>query len=201
MSWDPAENPPRIVTGDDVRVAVEAVLTAWLPNVLAVLGGLETPKSHKAPTIDAARLDAAALPILVVAVAGLVSPPTRDQYGVYTGRFDTLVNFLLRSASGTYEDTARDVRRYAAAVRTVFIEHNDLDGYAVEVEVTAEKYDDADPKVARTLAEGQVTCVVTVADINRLGATFTDPTSAAHAVATETTVTVHPAIQVGATHG
>jgi hypothetical protein len=180
----------RIVSGDDVRNAVQAVLTAHLPLVLVTVGGLEMPKSHEAPTVEAAKLDAAALPILVVSVPGFADPPTRDEQGIYTGRFDCLVDFLVRSANGTYEQTAADVRKYAAAVRTVLIERPTLDGYALDVEVVDESYDDADPKVARTLAQGEVTCVVTVYDINRIGTTFTsgDATS----VATSTTITVEP---------
>ncbi len=181
-----------VVTGDDVRAAVQDTITTYLPPVLASMGGLEMPKSHQAPTVEAARLDAAALPILVVSVPGFADPPTRDEYGVFSGRFNVLIDFLVRSREGSYEATARDVRRYAAAVRTVLVERPTLGGWATGTEVVDESYDDADPRAARTLAQGEVACVVAVYDINRAGTAYTDPTTPATVTATETSVTVHP---------
>lgn len=190
---------PRIITGDDVRDAVQATLTTHLPPVLEALGPLRgdlgplpMPRSHEAPTVDAARLDAAQLPILVVAVPGFAGPPERDHEGVYTAPFDCLIDFLIRSEEGTYEATARDVRIYAAAIRTVLIEQSSLDGFAWAVQLVDESYDDGEARAARTLAQGEVTCVVTVTDINRIGTTFTDPTASPSVEATETHVTVEP---------
>jgi len=180
----------RIVTGDDVRTAVIDTLTTHLPNVLDDLGDLELPAVHEAPTVDAARLDAAQLPLLVVVTTGFTSAPTRDEAGVFTGVFGVLVEFFIRSAEGTYGATARDARRYAAAIRTVLVERSTLDGYAQDVEVVDEGYDDGDPAAARTFAIGQVACLVTVWDINRSGSFFTEPGGAS--VATETVVTVQP---------
>lgn len=181
---------PRIVTGDDVQNAVQATLAEWLPPVLD-LYELKAPSTHEAPTVDAARLDAAAFPVLLVDVAGLVDAPQRDQDGVYTGRFDCLIDFLLRGDQGTYEETARQAMQYAAAIRTVLIERPTLDGFAQDVTVGEETYTGADPSAARTLAQGEVACVVTVFDINRIGTTFTEPGNPAP-IASTTEVTVQP---------
>ena len=184
---------PQLVTAQDVVDAVLATIRTYLPNVLPKVGDgtLLMPVSYARPSTGAARLDAAACPVVSVSVIGSEGVTEREQ-GYLSMRWSLDVMALVRSADGTYESTMRDGALYAAALFTVLTERGDLGGIARDTYELAESYDDADPTAGRTLAEVHVTGVVHVTDARRRQIKFTLPgVVPATPIATTTTVTVH----------
>lgn len=180
-----------LVTADDVIDAVRDTLQTYLPQVLALFDPpLPPPAAYTAPSMEAVRRDVALLPAVVVTSPGLVDEIRRDHEGVYSGTWEVVVGFLVRSAEGDYDSTARDTRRYAAAIRTVLMERADLGGVARDTYGFTEAYAEADPSAARTLGEGAIGCSVDVYDIARIGQTFTGSPAETPTTATTTTVTV-----------
>lgn len=184
-----------LVTGHDVTLALVGALTTYLPRALVAVQPtgvvLRAPVTFARPTMSAARLDAAALPAVVVSVTG--TEPVEDgsdgQWLALAWSID--VGFLIRSDAGTYEDTMRDAALYGAAISTVLLERGTLGGFARGTFDLAESYDEADPTAGRTLAEGHVTALVVVDNARRRGVRFTLPTPGpADGVVTTTTVTV-----------
>lgn len=180
-----------LVTADDVVDAVRDTLQQYLPKVLPLFDPpLSEPVAYTAPTMEAIRRDVAALPAVIVTSPGLVDSMTRDYEGVYSAAWEIAVGFLVRSEDGTYDATARDTRRYAAAIRTVLMERGDLGGLARQTYDITELYAEADPSAARTLGEGAVGAVVDVYDIGRAGRMFTGDPADQPVTATTTDVTV-----------
>lgn len=182
-----------LVTGQDVIDATLSTIRTWLPNVLPKIGDgtLPVPLSYARPSVGAARLDAAQLPVVSVSVVGTEDVTERES-GFLTVAWSLDVMALVRSADGSYEGTMRDGALYAAALFTVLTERGDLGGFARDTYDLAESYDDADPTAGRTLAEVHVTGVVEVVDARRRQVRFTLPgVQPVDALATTTTVTVH----------
>lgn len=183
----------QLVTAQDVVDAVLATYRAYLPNVLPKIGdgSLLMPVSYARPSTGAARLDAAATPVLSVSVIGSEGMFEREG-GLMAVHWSLDVMALVRSTDGTYEATMRDGALYAAALSTVLAERGDLQGFARDTYDVAESYDDADPTAGRTLAEVHVTAVVEVVDARRRRINFTLPgPQPVDSTATTTTVTVH----------
>lgn len=184
-----------LVTAHDVVEAALATMQAHLPAALTAVSPagvtLAMPAAYARPTVAAARLDAAQLPVVIVSPTNTQPAGTNDGDGTIALAFSIDVAFLIRSASGTYEDTMRDAALYAAAIYTVLNERGTLGGFARGTYGLDESYDEADPTAGRTLAEGHVTCDVVVDDARRRQIQFTDPTYES-VTASTTEVTVSP---------
>lgn len=186
---------PGLVTAHDVTQAVLEALGSYLPVALLRVSPagvtLKAPAAYSRPTVAAARLDASNLPAVVVSPTETGPTAVNDADGTIALAFSIDIAFLIRSESGTYEDTMRDAALYAAAIYTVMNERGDLDGFARGTYGLDESYDEADPTAGRTLAEGHVTCEVVVDDARRRQIRFTDPAST-DGIASTTEVTVLP---------
>lgn len=185
-----------LVTGWDVTLAVQVTLQQYLPVVLAhpdVNHGaaLRAPVAYTYPSAGAARLNAAQTPMLWVSPTG--TGGLADVGGgsrAITWEMD--VGYIIRSDTGTYEDTLRDATLYAAAIRTVLVERPTLGGVARALWGIDEEYDAADVTAGRTLAEGHVTFSVQADDAARRQLRFTVPGLApVDSIATTKDVTVH----------
>lgn len=186
-----------LVTAHDLTLAIVDTLRTYLPAALANVAPpgltLPTPRTYARPSIAAARLEVADLPAVVVSPTGL-SPAPGDVGPNVTLAWTIDIGCLVRSTTGTYEDTMRDTQLYVTALYLVLHERGDLGGFAREAHSLTESYDEADASAGRTLGEGHVTAVVVVDDARRYGSAYTvatfDPALADGIPATTTTVTI-----------
>jgi hypothetical protein len=152
-----------IVTADEVCVAVEDTLKAWLPAMFAAMGvadQLEAPKSwRQVPTVEALR--EAAMPSAGTATPGWSTEPERDEDGNLQITWRVNVLFFVRGDD--YEQTQRHTRLYAAAASTVLMQQHTLLGFATATDVVSETYEPINDG-ARTLGGALIEVDVTVSD-------------------------------------
>lgn len=146
-----------VVTADEICQAVELVLRQYLPALAAGAGLAPVEEWQQLPTAEA--LSTAQFPAIAVTTPGLADTPTRTGRGV---------NAVWRIAVGVYDrggshaQTAGNVRKWAALIRTVLLQ--DLAGDIVwQVTWVGEEYA-LRPEVssARTLGGAAVAVDVAV---------------------------------------
>jgi hypothetical protein len=157
-----------LVGADEICDAVESTLAAWFPSVAAEIaagGGpvLAAPTSYDMPDAAALRAGNAEIPAVVVSSPGLTAAPARDEEGLYRASWRIVVTAFARGAD--YRDTARTVRGYALAIRTILLQHPSLGGFASELTWDGEEYAALDSAAARTIGGAFVTFTVTVDDV------------------------------------
>lgn len=152
-----------IVTADEVCLAVENTLRAWLPPMFDAMGvtdELEAPKTwRQVPTVDA--LKEAAMPAAGTATPGWSGEPERDEDGNLQITWRVNVLFFVRG--NDYEQTQRHTRLYAAAASTVLMQQHTLLGFATATDVVGETYEPINDG-ARTLGAALIEVDVTVSD-------------------------------------
>lgn len=153
----------QVVTGSDVRRAVEAHIKLWIPTYLAEVADqhgrarADMPifRSY-VPAVELDTLDAAGhLPSCVVVAPGLMDEPHMDGRGEYRARWAVATGAVV---SGRDQDNTLELAElYAGALRTLMIQHPSLGGFASGVEWLGERYDDfGGPVDRRTIAAGSV---------------------------------------------
>lgn len=186
-------SPPRLITADDVCDAVEEVLKDHLHELVVLLGwnagkGLKPVTTwEQVPTLPA--LTSAKVPVGAITSGGLVDKPKRNGNGSYDATWRIAVGVWDRGDS--YRDTARRVRRFAAAVRAALATHRSLGGLADSLVWVTEAYDEIpDRGSARTLGGAVVGFNVTVKNV--LDPAALAPLPGPPVTSTHTTVTTRP---------
>lgn len=177
-----------IVTADEVCVAVEATLRAWLPAMLTAMGvadDLEAPKGYRqTPTVEALQKAEDQLPAIGISSPGLADEPIRDEDGNLRLVWRVFVVAYVRGED--YEQTQRNTRNYAAAIATILLQQSTLFDFASDTMLVSEGYEPIDIG-ARTLGGAIVEVNVAVDEArNDLGAPIgapPDPLPATVAVA------------------
>lgn len=152
-----------IVTADEVCLAVEATLRAWLPVAIDAMGvadDFDTPHTYRQVPSTAA-LHEADLPAAGISSPGWATAPVRDEDGNLRAVWRVNVVFYLRGED--YEATQRNTRNMAAAAATILAQQKTLMGFAHATAVVGENYG---PLVteSRTLGEAIIEVDVTVDD-------------------------------------
>ena len=150
----------QIITGADVREAVEATLRAWMPAYLGEIaavrgksrGDLPTFRSYQSATsVDSWPEDQ--LPACIIVAPGLAGPP--EKHGSeYTATWS--VGVATVNSASTREATTELVELYTAAIRSAVMQHPSLGDFASGLEWIDESYDELGFEESRTIAAGQV---------------------------------------------
>lgn len=154
----------RLVTADDVALAVEAVLVENLPGFATQAGLVLGPVTtwEQVPTLPA--LTSAIVPVGAISSPGLTAPPTRRGDGSWDATWRITVGVWDRDTS--FRATAARARRWGALVRAVVLCHPDLGGLASRVGWVSEDYDEIPNQgAARTLGGCVVGFDVFVEDV------------------------------------
>lgn len=156
-----------IVTGRDVENAVEATLTLWLPTYLAEMerrtgrdpGSLPTigywTKANRFPAAD--RLQ---LPAGVIVSPGISDRPEADGGGVLSAWWRAGIAVVV--GTGEPETTDELAKLYGAAVRTLLLQRGSLGGFANDLDLVAESYDDVPSDYLQVGAVVELQCDVLV---------------------------------------
>lgn len=189
---------PPIITADDLCVAAELTLREHLPVVLQQLVDLEgehaDPSWRELEEVatweqipDWEALQAADFPAGAITSPGLVEAPTRKGRTTYDGTWRLVAGIYDRG--GSFRETQRRARRWAAVLRVTLLEHPTLGGIATDLMWRGEEYRQLpQAKVARTLGGCAVAFDVTLRDVADLQAATTRPS-----LSTPTTsITVRP---------
>lgn len=164
----------RLITADDLCVAAAEILAEHLPAVVAAMGWDEDSVAplapvttwEQVPTLEA--LTAAEMPAGAVTSPGLAETPTRRERGRHDAVWRISVGVYDRGDD--YHETARRVRRWAAAVRATLLEHRTLNGVADGVWWRGEEYrQKPNAGAARTLGGCAVAFDVKAANVIDLG--------------------------------
>ncbi len=159
----------RLVTADDVCQALEATLRTTVPLVVTAMEWTEDLKAveswDQVPTAEA--LSAANLPAGTIESPGLTGPPIRNEDGgvdvvwrVVAGMYDR---------GDDYDETAANIRKWAAAIRAAAMSDVTLGGVVDGLSWVGEDYARRPERnVARTLAGCAVAFDVTVLNVVEL---------------------------------
>lgn len=158
----------RLVTADDVCVALETTLETHMPRVLEAMGwdNLSAVTSwSQVPTADA--LSSANLPAGTIESPGLTGPPVRNGEGGWDATWRVAAGIFDRGDD--YDETAATVRRWAAAIRTAAMADVTLGGLAEQLVWVGEDYARRPERnQARTLGGCAVAFDVTVHNVVEL---------------------------------
>lgn len=159
-----------IITGTAVRRAVETTVRLWIPTYLAEVARQENWDGPPLPdfqsyavSTDIDRLAEDPLPCCIIVAPGLAEVPTREGTGVHRARWR--VNVAAVVSGQSREGTMHLAEMYAAATRTLLLQHKSLGGFAEGVVWRNEFYDEVDVDDVRTLAIGVIETIVDVRGI------------------------------------
>ncbi len=171
----------RVITADDLCVAVEQVLAEHLYPTVQLLGWHDDLEEkvedwHQVPDLDVLR--SASLPTGAISSPGLTDLPTKTSSGT-DATWRVVVGIYERGIS--YDDTSRRLRRWAAAVRATLLAHKSLNQTASGLRWVGEEYAEIpDARSARTIGGCTVAVDVTarnVVDLSPTVPTVTTPRS------------------------
>lgn len=162
----------RIITGNDVERAALATLRAHMPDYLREVerqaggdpGSLPAPRGYIVASQFQYRPEDQ-LPVVVVISPGLAGPPRRDGDGRVMARWSLAAGVVTAAA----ERARENAMSYVGALRALLLQHQTLDGLALDVEWQDEEYDSAPFDVTRTLFSARVVASVTVPDVVSYG--------------------------------
>jgi hypothetical protein len=164
-----------IVTGEEVSKKVIEFIQRWSPAYIAEIGRRnefngKNDDGTDQPTLSPFMSFAARAqedknveeqtPACTVVVPGLADEPRRAGDGKHSAKWAAAV--LIIVSGRDEESTARGVRLYCAAVRAMFVQHPDIDGFASSTDWVDEDYDALDFENSRTLQGGRVDLVIEV---------------------------------------
>ncbi len=151
-----------IVTGKQVRTAMQAHLRQWFPTYLAELSRSDDRYGGDLPLFRSyvslldmpdGRYVEDQMPSCVVVAPGLLEQPTKHR-GVYIARWAVNVGAVI---SGQDRENTFDLTElYAAAIRAAVVQHPSLGGFATATDWLGERYDDIPNVMQRTLGAGTV---------------------------------------------
>lgn len=170
----------RIIDGGQVEDAVIATLQLWLPTYIAEVAaqnGLDRsaiPNIRSYHTVNSYdKWPEDQLPSLVVISGGVPDDITVASGGVHRAQF--AFGFAVFCSANTESNTARMAKRYAAAIRACFVQHQSLGGFARGVEWKGEVYDDVESVDSRSLASARGVYLVEVDDVVSSGKGPSEP--------------------------
>lgn len=173
-----------IVTGKQVRDAAMTTVKTWSPTYLAELArrngrtNLPSFRSYIA-TLDLDRFAEDQIPSCVIVAPGLAAPPEQHARG-YRTRWALGIGTVV---SGQDRDNTLELAElYAAAVRSLMLQHASLGNFAAGVTWVDERYDELDSNDMRTIAAGIVQLHIDVDDTIQPGAGPSAPMSPPTAV-------------------
>lgn len=157
-----------IVTGKQVRRAMEAHLKAWFPSYIAEVGRSDGRGGGDLPLFRSysslldmpdGRYVEDQMPSCVIVAPGLLQQPTKHR-GLYIARWAVNVGAII---SGQDQDNTFELTElYAAAIRSAVVQHPGLGGFATATDWLGERYDDIPNDMQRTLGAGTVQFLVEV---------------------------------------
>lgn len=157
-----------VISGRDVRIAVENTLKLWLPSTLAHVcraaglasDALKPPRDqsyHRMVSAEQLLNASEQLPAIVVATPD--DTWDRDADGVYRSEWATLVSVATRGRN--HDETADHNDLYRAAIRLTLAQHGSLGGFAAGVTVLGGSYEPIG-EGDRTIMRGTVEATVVV---------------------------------------
>jgi hypothetical protein len=185
-AWAPPEPTDPfgpVVSGFEVELAVATCVRRWMPDYLHAIedqrgipaGKLPPYRSQVATSEDANRLPDDKLPAFAIVSRGYSDRPGVRGDGWYDARWRVDCH-TVHAAKGNRQ-ARRLAQFYAAALRTIFTQHQDLDVAddpregnpltILGIDLTAEAYVINRPEDERTMGEGVVQIQVHVAGINQ----------------------------------
>lgn len=158
---------PRIITGRDVRLAVQDTLRRGVRTFLdevgsdtgRIAGALPVFRSYVS-SFDTDKFEEDQVPACVIVAPGLIGSPTHRGSGQHEATWSVAVASVVSGQDR--ENTFELVELYAAATRAVLIHERSLGGVAVSTDWLNERYDELDFDDVRTIAAGIVQFAVTV---------------------------------------
>lgn len=163
-----------IVAASDVELALLAHTQLWLADYLAELdrrydddvGTLPYPRSWIV-SADVEKMPEDQTPTIIVRSPGIVDPPLASGDGMYAARWPIDVAVVL-SARGN-RLALRLARRYAAALRTLLVQQQQIDDelelVVRRIDWLGERYDVLDSIDDRTICAATVELAVEVANV------------------------------------
>lgn len=157
-----------IVTGRDVRLAMESHLKAWFPTYLAEIARNAGRNPADVPlfrswvsAIDMpdGKYEEHQMPSCVIVAPGLYSEPEK-RGGLVIARWAVSVGCVVSGQDR--ESTFTLAELYAAAVRAAVVQNQSLGGFSTAVDWLGERYDEIPNDMMRTLAAGSVQFAVEV---------------------------------------
>lgn len=159
-----------IITGTDVRKAVEATIRRWFkPYLYEVarqkgwVGPLLPDLRSYVTSTDMDSFVEDQLPQCIIVAPGLNDAPTREGSGIHRAKWMVNVGFVVSGQSR--DNTMELAEMYAAAGRTLLLQRKSLLGFAEGVAWRNETYDELDTDDARTLCMGVLQVTVDVRGI------------------------------------
>lgn len=156
----------KIVTGKDVRAAVEATMRKWMPTYLEAVSlhhGRETilPNIRSyVSSFDTDRFSEEQVPSCVIVAPGTFDEPTRRADWSYDVTWSVGIGVVV---SGQSQDNTFELcEMYAAASRLVMIQQGALGGFGSGTMWISERYDELAFDDVRTIAAGIVQFAVDV---------------------------------------
>ena len=155
-----------VVTGADVRSAARATIQLWSPDYLAEIsersgrerGALPRFRSYVS-ALDLDKFDEDQVPACVIVAPGLISQP-RKHGAQWEASWALSVGCVVSGQNR--ENTFELTELYAAAIRTMVLQHPSLSGVASGIDWLGERYDELTTDDLRTIAAGIVQFSVTV---------------------------------------
>jgi hypothetical protein len=171
-----------IVTGRTIRMAVKNTVRLFFPDYIAEVadhaglerGVLPTFRAYLS-ALDMDNLGAEGqIPACVTVAAGIMGEPTKRNRH-YHARWAVAVGAVVIGQDR--ENTMEHAELYAAALRTLIIQHPSLGGVAEGVDWLGERYNELPNVDLRTLAAGSVQFAVDMVDVVDSSAGIDAPTA------------------------
>jgi hypothetical protein len=166
MSEDNIFGP--IVTGRNVRKAMESHLKLWFPTYIAEIARAEGIDPNEVPLfrswvsaldLPEGKFEEHQMPSCVIVAPGILTEPEK-RGGLVIARWAVSVGCVV--AGQDRESTFNLAERYAAAVRGAVVQNSSLGGFATASDWLGERYDEIPNDMLRTLAAGSVQFAVEV---------------------------------------
>jgi hypothetical protein len=136
-----------IFVASELEEATINLLKDWFPTYLRELElrtgtpvGVLVPPRVYTNRNDFETIEGDNMPLCVVMSPGLLDEPYTRESGKYTGRWAIGVGIAI--AADTETKANRLCRTYAAAIRAIMMQHQDINGLAIRVDWIDENYDD-----------------------------------------------------------
>lgn len=159
-----------IVTGGDVRAAVEATVRLWQYDYLGELAvKSDRPRGELAmlrtfiPAADVDKLEEDQLPALVIVAAGTAEVPVKKGDGTLDARWSVGLSPIVSGQDRA--NTWELCELYVAALRVLVLQRPSLGGFATGVVLRGETYAELDFDDERTITAGLVNFWIDVPNI------------------------------------
>lgn len=149
-----------LVTGTDVRKAVQSTVKAWIRDYLGEVARASgrasedlKPFRSYVSSIDLDKWEGEQYPSCVTVAPGLLEAPEMSRQ-TYSARWGVGVAAVVvgQNRDNTFELT----ELYTAALRSLLVQHQSLGGFAEELEWLGERYDELQSTDLRTIGAGTV---------------------------------------------